>query len=122
MILTSHALIGASAARIFTSNPILAFVIGMISHYLADAPPHWQYERLSIMSEKNPGKKGFVDKNLLRDILFLGLDFCFGMLLPIYFFWADGSGTFPLAIVFGAFGGMFPDALQFFKHILPNVK
>lgn len=121
MILASHALIGAAAARVFTSNPILAFIMGMISHYLADAVPHWQYERLSIMNDKNSGKKKvFSGKGFLRDILFIGLDFSFGMLTSIYFFWADGSGGFPVAIALGAFGGMFPDALQLLNSLMPK--
>ncbi len=124
MILSSHALIGAAVARVFTSNPILAFIIGFMSHYLVDAIPHWQYRLTSLMNGHGDlkEKKVVTTKGLVRDFLYLSLDFCFGMLLPLYFFWADGrgAGEFPLAIALGAFGGMLPDALQFFHWLMPK--
>ena len=122
MILSSHALIGAATARAFTSNPILAFIIGMISHYLVDAIPHWQYRFRSLMKSRgNPEAKNiFSKKELLRDMFYLALDFGFGIFLPLYFLGTRGGEEFPFAIILGALGGMFPDALQFFHWLMPR--
>ena len=117
MILISHALIGASAARIISSNPLAAFIVGWASHYVADAIPHWQYHLKSLMKEPGSDRTTI---GMARDITYVGLDFGIGILLPIYFFSGLGNGNSFLSIVLGAFGGMFPDALQFFHWLVPK--
>ena len=47
MTLTMHAVIGATITA-WTGNPLLAFLIGLMSHYVSDAIPHgdeWVYWR-----------------------------------------------------------------------------
>ena len=120
MILVSHALIGASVARIVSSNPVASFFLGLATHYAADAVPHWQYERRALMTKKNSGGAiFFFEKGILRDVLLIGFDFVFGILLSLYFFsWQSGDSI--LSIALGAFGGMFPDAIQFLYALRPK--
>src|SRR5205085_4340947 len=83
-----------------------------------DAVPHSQYHFESFMKECPEKKKG-LSPALLRDFLFLGFDISLGMLVPLYLFW-KGDARSLLVIALGAFGGMFPDALQFFHWLLPK--
>ncbi|MEA3355552.1 MAG: hypothetical protein U9Q63_03655 [Patescibacteria group bacterium] len=42
MLDTSHAIIGASIAKLIP-NPYLGFPLSFLSHFLADLCPHWDY-------------------------------------------------------------------------------
>ncbi len=50
MFLTGHSAIGLIAAS-WTANPALAFLIGFLSHYVADAVPHGD-EDLGVWTER----------------------------------------------------------------------
>ena len=114
MILTTHAIAGAAIGRL-TSNPLLAFAFGVISHFVLDAIPHWSYKLRSKISGRNIMDEDMVlDKRFSRDIAFIGLDFFFGMFFSIFVFqgWA-GFRELSLPVLFGSLGGVMPDAFQF---------
>jgi len=113
MILVTHGIIGAAAGSFFSFNPWLAFAAGFLSHYVADAIPHWHYSLRSLTYNKNSMQRDFiVRKETLSDILKLGLDFGAGMLLPVAFFWSLLPFSLNIILI-AAFAGMLPDALQF---------
>jgi len=115
MILITHAIVGAAAGRL-VSNPLLSFVLGLVSHFLIDAIPHWSYGLASvILDEKNPLKKDMViDRHSIKDFVFIGIDFCSGIILAVFIFQGKINFTdVPLPLLCGALGGVFPDALQF---------
>ena len=120
MILVSHAIIGASVARIFSSNPLVSFIIGVATHYAADALPHSQYHLNSLMHGEIGSRKKIFSKDMVRDIFLLALDGGLGIGVPLLLFWKSGDPASLVAICAGAFGGMFPDGLQFLKWILPS--
>lgn len=115
MILTTHAIVGAAAGRL-VSNPLLAFTLGCISHFLIDAIPHWSYRLASIiLDEKNPLKKDMIiNRHSIKDLAIIAVDFCIGIILAIFIFQGKAGFTnFSLPLLAGIIGGVLPDALQF---------
>ena len=89
MILSVHAVIGVAAAQMFPENPILAFGAAFLSHFIADALPHWDYPLSSKKEDKNNvlnedmviGQKGFI-----LDLVKIGLDAGAGLALSYFIF------------------------------------
>lgn len=114
MILSTHAVAGAAVGQL-TGNPVATFVFGLLSHFVLDAVPHWQYELKSktynddIMAENMA-----LDKRFIRDIVIIGIDFFAGIFISILAFagW-NGFADPPTALLAGMLGGVLPDALQF---------
>lgn len=114
MILATHAIVGAAVGRVL-SNPWAAFLAGFSSHFILDAIPHWQYRLASRRCAPDTMHEDMVrGKGFLRDIVLIGLDFFLGMTLSIVLFqnWSAIS-RLPMSVLFGALGGVSPDALQF---------
>ena len=115
MVLSTHAVIGAAVAQLFPTHPLVGFTLGFASHFVADAIPHWHYHVGSVVREEG-SKKGvdmvFRNKHFPYDLLKIGTDGLLGLGLAVFFFGASSPVLFS-ATVFGAVGGMLPDALQF---------
>ena len=83
MVLATHAFAGGILAAAITANPAVAFGIGVISHFLLDAIPHWDYTLSS--SRKDPRNPLADDiqsgKALIGDLAKIGADFLFGIRL-----------------------------------------
>ncbi len=60
MILTPHMLVGAAIGS-QVSNPWLAFCFGLLSHYLIDLLPHWDYLQEVKVSNPSHIKKVMAD-------------------------------------------------------------
>ncbi len=114
MILMTHAIAGAAAARLFPSNPVAAFIAAFLSHFVLDAISHWNYKLLS--HKKNPSDPLNGDmifgKKFIIDISKIFLDFIAGIVLSIWLFNPQSDYQTSILIL-GALGGMLPDALQF---------
>ncbi|HBM45566.1 MAG: hypothetical protein UT05_C0010G0004 [Parcubacteria group bacterium GW2011_GWF2_38_76] len=108
MILTSHSIIGVAAARLAPVNPILAFSLAFLSHFVADAIPHWEY-KLSKISDPKYSEKISLNKDFAIDVMKVGSDILFGVLLSYFIFYGEN----PELILIGILGGIFPDILQF---------
>lgn len=114
MTLTTHIIIAAAATKPIASvHPLLIFAIAIITHYLSDAIPHWDYSLSSIDSEVRHEERAwkFGDATFLRDIRNIALDGLLGTLFialiaqpssPNEFFW----------LFLTAAGSIFPDFLQ----------
>ncbi|MDH2348696.1 hypothetical protein [Bradyrhizobium sp. SSUT77] len=50
MILSTHAIVGGAIASLIPDQPALAFVAGIVSHFVIDAIPHSDYLRIPIYS------------------------------------------------------------------------
>lgn len=114
MTLTSHAIAGAAVATIVPKNPVLGFVFGFLSHFLLDAFPHGHYPIPS--HTRNPENRLQEDmvygRQFMLDLIKIGADSLLGAVLVYLFFISGGQGI-RLNILWGAFGGILPDALQF---------
>lgn len=114
MTLTTHAIVGAAAAQIFPSHPVLGFFAGFASHFLIDSIPHWDYKILSFKE----GEAGHLNDDMilnskfLIDLLRIGADFWIGIILSLLIY-TKLTNSNPLIIILGSLGGIFPDPLQF---------
>jgi hypothetical protein len=99
MVITPHMLVGAAVG--LQSNHLgLAFILGLLSHYLLDILPHWDY--LSKITTKS------------EDLKKIGLDFLIGSLLVLILFWPHCQNL--LVIVGGVIAALLPDCLQFIYY------
>lgn len=116
MILTSHAIIGVATASAFPSHPILAFSAALISHYVMDAIPHWEYDLLSSKKDRNNPLNNdiTVGKDFFSDLIKVSFDMFLGVALSIFVLYFLGFNFFSLPILIsGIAGGIAPDILQF---------
>ncbi len=116
MTLTTHAIVGAAAASLVPSQPVLGFVLGFASHFAIDSIPHWAEGKLLRAVDKdtrNPlGAKVHSGKDLIHDVLFVGTDSLLGFVGAVCILFV--LFHVPLYIVLlGAFAGQMPDGLQF---------
>jgi len=114
MILSPHALAGATIASTFHFSPVIAFFAGFASHFILDMLPHWDYKlRSAELDELNPLNNDIiVGRKFIFDLLVMGIDVSLGFFFAGLFFVGRGPVS-TLAIVSGAVGGVLPDALQF---------
>ncbi len=122
MTLTTHAIVGAAAARLFPQHPVLAFSAAFASHFLIDAIPHWDYSLRSYKRDESNHLNNDMSTsglNFVLDLLDIGFDLFLAMFLPFLIF---GSVIFSesFIVLCGIIGGVLPDALQFvymkFRH------
>ena len=114
MILTTHALVGTSVAVLVPTNPALGFVAAILSHFLLDMIPHWDYKMSSVIqgSEKATTfiKKGF-SSEVIKDVSKVLVDVLVGCVAVLLIF-PITDASLPI-IVAGIVGGLVPDGLQF---------
>ena len=110
MIIFPHLLIGA-AIGLKIHNPLAIFILALVSHFIADKIPHWEYlsKRLKDLSKKE----------FLAFLLKVAADGLLGLLL---LFWLlQNQSSWPYAI-FGAVISALPDLPLFFLRFFPRVK
>jgi hypothetical protein len=117
MILSTHAVVGAAIASLIPGHPALAFVSGMVSHFVIDAIPHWDYPLHSISITAGTRCRA-VTLNwwLLGDLGFIALDACVGLTVAIWLYASPASIS---AVLLGALGAILPDPLQFAQKVYP---
>ncbi len=96
MFITPHMLVGA-AIGVKASNPWTAFCFGLLSHYLIDFLPHWDYlKEIRI--------------NKLEDFLKIFLDFIIGTIMVLFLVWNLPN---KLIIAIAVVSALLPDFLEF---------
>lgn len=111
MILFPHLLIGAVIGAKVPNLPAV-FILSVISHFIADKLPHWEYIDKELTEFKSK-------KEWLIFLIKATLDFGLGIILLFYFFWQ--SPIWP-AVVLGAFASVLPDFLIFINWLFPKIK
>jgi phosphatidylglycerophosphatase A len=115
MILSTHAIVGATIASTMPNHPILGFSLAFISHFILDAIPHWDYS-LSSLEHKDENKMHddmILDKRFLKDMSKISLDMLLGILIVSMIFFVTNTSISPWVFLLGIIGGVLPDALQF---------
>lgn len=117
MILTTHAIVGAAAASVLPSHPVLGFAVGFTSHFLLDAIPHWDYHLNSYeKDEGNPMNSNIIlDKKFIIDLLKTGSDAFLGIIVAFILFGIPNlnlTSILSSVIFWGVVGGLAPDFLQ----------
>ncbi|MCX6731677.1 MAG: hypothetical protein NTX55_01680 [Candidatus Parcubacteria bacterium] len=110
MILTTHAVVGGAIMKLMPHHPVTGLFLAFASHFVLDALPHWNYHLDSYAyNEKEPLKSVlYFNKKFLADLVKIGLDGTFGLILSVIMF----RSSFPW-VALGAISAMFPDFLQF---------
>ena len=99
MIITPHMLVGAAVGA-HSSHFWSAFILGLFSHFLLDALPHWDYLKKVKISNPDHLKK-------------IGLDFISGGLLVLFLTWSSPQKFFILVALVAA---LLPDCLETIYH------
>lgn len=108
MIITPHLLIGAAIG--FNLQSLWAiFVFSLISHFVADKIPHWEYDASSLENKKG----------VLIFFLKVAVDIGLGGLLLFYLLYQQNA--WPYA-VFGAFVSALPDFPLLLCYFFPDSK
>ena len=106
MTLGTHIVIGDAATKILgATHPILGFFVGLVSHYLSDFIPHWDYSLSSLPENKDPTKRKWnYTTALLFDLAKIALDFGVGILATLFFWQLSISESWLLlgAIILGS--------------------
>lgn len=117
MTLTTHALVGAAVVSLFPQHPVLGVSAAFISHFAIDAIPHWDYPIASSSINPYVAARMKYDKAFWSDVMRIGSDALFGLLISLWFFNAKVS---PALIFIAVFFAILPDPLLFvysrFKH------
>lgn len=123
MILVTHAIAGGAIGRLMPGHPILAFFLGFLSHFAADAVPHWHYPLFSLKRDpENPMHNNMLlNKWFIVDLFNIGVDCFAGVAISLIFFHHLISfDPLLISVVAGVIGGMAPDALEFIYWKMPN--
>lgn len=99
MYVTVHSTIGAGIGK-FIPNPILAFLIAILLHFLCDFIPHGDSSDNLSETEKK--------KRMM--IVFMFDSFAWIIVMGIIFLFAPLAN--PMSMLAGALGGLFPDLLR----------
>ena len=121
MVLTPHAIVGATLTNIFPNHPILGFILAFLSHYALDLLPHNQYayDTADFILPENESVRSII-KNAWKSlkILFLVFDMAFAFILCLLFFVRSEKSLFLTFL--GIMGGTLPDFITFFYHKCDN--
>ena len=118
MILSAHAVVGAGLAVVAKANPLTAFVMGFLSHFVLDAIPHWDYPLKSGSGGRSAPmyEDMAIGKDFIFDLLKIIADALLGIALVMFVFkpeFRSLSDILTSGIYWGVVGGMLPDFLQF---------
>jgi len=114
MTLATHIVIAAAVAKpLAASNPIIGFFIALVSHYLSDAIPHWDYKLHSIDTKEISMEKRTWDYKTLviKDLRSIVLDFFLGLAVGYFFLNPRTTEQF-IYFLLVTVGAVLPDFLQ----------
>jgi hypothetical protein len=113
MILTPHAIVGASLANMFPNDPVLGFGLAFASHYLLDMIPHAEYDIHNFIDRQNKTTRTIFHtiKSFIKMPPIILIDFFVGVSLCSLIFIRDEK-TLYLTMI-GIFASVLPDFLQF---------
>lgn len=117
MILSTHAVVGGAIASLIPGHPVLAFVIGVASHFAIDAIPHVDYPLYSITVKRSAPSALTLDWLLVQDLGLITLDACVGLAIVLWLYASPGA---TVAVLAGALGGMVPDPLKLLQKLYPR--
>ena len=117
MILTPHAIIGASVANLFPNEPIVGVVLAYTSHYILDMLPHKDYSISNFYNKETEKLSSiFKSRGAANNFLLIMLDVMVAIVLCSIIFIKDEKSAF--ITLLGVVGGLLPDFLQllYFKY------
>lgn len=125
MILVTHGIIGGAIGKFLPQHPLLAFCAGFVSHFFADAIPHWHYKLLSFKKDPEDPMHNdmLLNKWFIVDLFNIGIDLLAGIVISVLIFHPTVSLDMPMfSLIAGCIGAILPDALEFAYWKMPEVK
>jgi hypothetical protein len=124
MILTTHGIIGGAIGAVIPEYPEAAVGLAFVSHFVADALPHWDYKIFSSSLDPERGGALKMNRLLALDLIRISIDGIAGLFLA---WWLFATPTHPWLWFFAAGAGMAPDVLHFLylrcpKGILKSIE
>ncbi|MEK7134874.1 MAG: hypothetical protein AAB735_00480 [Patescibacteria group bacterium] len=113
MILASHIIVSGLLGAT-TQNYFLAAMVGLFSHYIVDAIPHWDAYLSPDFDSRAKLEKGhfFKSRFFYKELGKVAIDILIGLsILSLIFFKTSGFGNITYAAI-GIFFGVLPDPLQ----------
>lgn len=118
MLSTPHFFVGAAIGSV-VPNPIAAFALGFVSHFVLDQIPHWDpgtklapHNRpSSALGGLRDGKSAKVEPST-ADWIFGGTEFLIGALLIAYVIKVNGQLSLSSPSAWGAIGAVTPDIID----------
>lgn len=110
MVFTPHIITGGAISVLAKANPATSFVFGLLSHYMLDVLPHWDYPLLSsTKSSSENALDGTINvrgKAFAIDLVKVSIDFLIGLSITIYFFrdFYSVATLFTSPVLWGSFG------------------
>jgi hypothetical protein len=101
------------------AHPLVGLALAFGSHFVLDAPPHWDYPIHSSCINPSFRARMSYNRKLFIDLLKIGGDAAFGITFAVLLFATQGDANLAL-ILAGAIAGMLPDALQFAYMRFPH--
>ena len=111
MLLAPHILVGAAVASQF-QNPVLGLIFALLSHFVLDRTPHWEYSVEALKQIKTRGIK-YCRPILLRVIL----DIIIGFAVLIFAMLISANPIDFVYLALGGFFGILPDGLSFLLFV-----
>ena len=96
MVIIPHMLAGAAIGA-HSPNVWAAFCFGLLSHYLLDSLPHWEYLDSLKVSK-------------FSQLIKIFIDFIIGSIIIVFLFL---SSSFNIIIISGIIGALLPDFIEF---------
>ncbi|OHA89477.1 MAG: hypothetical protein A2741_02765 [Candidatus Zambryskibacteria bacterium RIFCSPHIGHO2_01_FULL_43_27] len=118
MTLSVHSVVGAGLSVLARANPLTAFVMGLFSHFVLDAIPHWDYPLKSGSGGRSAPmyEDMVIGRDFVFDLLKIIADALLGITLVMFVFKPEFRSLADIltsGIFWGVVGGMLPDFLQF---------
>lgn len=111
MIITPHILVGAAIGSKI-SSPVAIFILALISHYVLDALPHFEYNISLLKDEKSK-----INKNFFINLTKVAADLLIGLALT---FWLISGKDWQFLSLIGALTAIVPDGLLFLFWRYPS--
>lgn len=114
MLLTPHVLVGVTVAKSVPS-PLVAVFISIITHFLGDLTPHWDFYS---NTPKEKRLKGWRPIAVMADF---GLGIAVGLFFTLHALWVKDDPSLALRTFLCGIASVLPDALEA-PHIYTDAK
>ena len=118
MILTPHIIVGAVIGA-KTQDLGLIVILALLSHFIMDKLPHWDYDLPAVFREFRENKK---IKPLVSDFVKMAIDITIGLLIVFIIIWYKNFLNFDYLpfILFGIFISLLPDIIFGLAFLVPS--
>lgn len=123
MILGTHIIVAAAVSKPVWSQPILVFLFSLVSHYLMDMIPHWEYNLSSVDFPKGRPLESRLRmdfKAIIWDLFKIAIDILAGTIVLFYVLNIQFDFNSLAMLFLLILGAILPDSLWVFYWFFPK--